>query len=322
MRRLFLVVLGLIIILTSCGVPSGNATAAKPTEEMKIAETIPEIQDSREQAQKNGTYAFVRGNLKMYLPTYYTSPSPNKNGIYFELDYSKTDKAICGIISEVLSDNIPDPNEKNLKDFHEGVISALGGEIENSVKVELPKGFADATAFRSVARVPDGQIDQYILYDIYSDKEDKIWILLLGTVRGNKYAYTSDFDEILSTLKITTEEDTNLATLNHESESSENRSDVSDNSEAKTEDSSSSDIRKAIDSYEAFFDEYIAFMEKYKRNPSDLQLLADYMKFVDQYEKTMNELDALNDTDMSAADREYYLDAMNRINKKLLDAMD
>jgi len=63
-------------------------------------------------------------------------------------------------------------------------------------------------------------------------------------------------------------------------------------------------------------------MEKYKRNPSDLQLLADYMKFVDQYEKTMNELDALNDADMSAADREYYLDAMNRINKKLLNAMD
>ena len=36
----------------------------------------------------------------------------------------------------------------------------------------------------------------------------------------------------------------------------------------------------------------------------------------------MNELDALNDADMSAADREYYLDAMNRINKKLLNAMD
>ena len=82
------------------------------------------------------------------------------------------------------------------------------------------------------------------------------------------------------------------------------------------------EFKKTMDEYEKWFDEYIAFMEKYKRNPSDLQLLADYMKFVDQYEKTMNELDALNDADMSAADREYYLDAMNRINKKLLNAMD
>ena len=92
--------------------------------------------------------------------------------------------------------------------------------------------------------------------------------------------------------------------------------------EAKGKESTSSDIRKAIDSYEAFFNEYIAFMEKYKRNPSDLQLLSDYLVFVEKYEKTMNDLDALNDADMSAADREYYLDAMNRINKKRLSVMD
>ena len=130
----------------------------------------------------------------------------------------------------------------------------------------------------------------------------------IGTETGKSNIPSDSFNQEEAEAKEETEEETEAKT---ETET-----------EAKTEGSSSSDIRKAIDSYEAFFDEYIVFMEKYKRNPSDLQLLADYMKFVDQYEKTMNELDALNDADMSAADREYYLDAMNRINKKLLSAMD
>ena len=138
----------------------------------------------------------------------------------------------------------------------------------------------------------------------------------IGT-EGKKTNVPSDSsDQEEAKVKEETEKDT------EEKTETETEANTEVENEVKSKDSASSDIRKAIDSYEAFFDEYIAFMEKYKRNPSDLQLLADYMKFVDQYEKTMNELDALNDADMSAADREYYLDAMNRINKKLLNAMD
>lgn len=321
MHRFSIAFLGFILLLVSCGNASGNTATERTAESVTEAvESIPEILDSKEQAQKNGTFVFVKDHLKMFLPTYYTSPVQNEHYINFDIVYAETDVARIGIASDVLSTSVSDAKEESLKQFHEEIIGALGGEIISSVKVTPSKDLAEDISYRNVLKTPNDQVDQMLLYDIYSVKQDRFWLLLLATAKGNKYAYDADFEEILSTLKYTTEEDTDLASL--ENGSLGYTSDLSDRSEAKIEENSSSDIRKAIDSYEAFFDEYIAFMEKYKRNPSDLQLLADYMKFVDQYEKTMNELDALNDADMSAADREYYLDAMNRINKKLLNAMD
>ena len=35
-----------------------------------------------------------------------------------------------------------------------------------------------------------------------------------------------------------------------------------------------------MDSYEAFVDEYVAFMEKYNNNPSDIGLIADYASYM------------------------------------------
>lgn len=38
------------------------------------------------------------------------------------------------------------------------------------------------------------------------------------------------------------------------------------------------DFKKAMDSYEKFFDEYVAIMKKYANNPTDMSILADYSK--------------------------------------------
>jgi hypothetical protein len=40
------------------------------------------------------------------------------------------------------------------------------------------------------------------------------------------------------------------------------------------------DVKEAIDAYEAFIDEYIAFMTKYSESDNSLEMLADYMIFM------------------------------------------
>ena len=69
-------------------------------------------------------------------------------------------------------------------------------------------------------------------------------------------------------------------------------------------------FKNAMDQYEDFFDEYIAFM----KNPDMLE----YATFLTKYTKAMNALEGLEDQDMSDAELAYYTDVLLRIDKKLL----
>ena len=80
----------------------------------------------------------------------------------------------------------------------------------------------------------------------------------------------------------------------------------------------STSFKESMDAYEAYFDEYIAFMEKYKNNPTDPSLLADYAEFMSSYAATMEKMTALGNQEMTMAEAAYYLEVTNRINQKLL----
>ena len=66
---------------------------------------------------------------------------------------------------------------------------------------------------------------------------------------------------------------------------------------SKVDETSASDVsanglrpefKDAMDSYEAFFDEYVAFMNKYAESDgSDLALLSDYTSYVSKYADMM-----------------------------------
>lgn len=82
----------------------------------------------------------------------------------------------------------------------------------------------------------------------------------------------------------------------------------------------STDFKVAMDSYEAFFDEYVAFMKKYaKSNGTDMNLLNDYTTYMSKYADTMTKFEALKDADMSTAETAYYIEVQGRITKKLLE---
>ena len=76
-------------------------------------------------------------------------------------------------------------------------------------------------------------------------------------------------------------------------------------------------FKETMDSYEAFFDEYIAFMKKYQENPGDMSLLSEYTDYLTKYSEYLSKLDAIDTDSLSAADMAYYTEVNARILKKL-----
>lgn len=80
------------------------------------------------------------------------------------------------------------------------------------------------------------------------------------------------------------------------------------------------EIKEAIDAYEAFIDEYIAFMNKYTDSGNDISMLVDYMSFVSKLETYSNKMDAL-EKDLNDAELIYFYEVVNRCNLKMLESI-
>jgi len=77
------------------------------------------------------------------------------------------------------------------------------------------------------------------------------------------------------------------------------------------------EFKDAMDSYESFMDEYIAFMKKYAQsNGTDMSILKDYAEYLKKYKKAMEDFDKWNETEMNEAETKYYLEVQGRITKK------
>lgn len=79
------------------------------------------------------------------------------------------------------------------------------------------------------------------------------------------------------------------------------------------------EFKAAMDSYEEFFDEYVAIMKKYKANPTDMSILSDYAKYMGQYADMMEKFEKWENEDLNTAEAAYYVDVQARITKKLLE---
>lgn len=79
------------------------------------------------------------------------------------------------------------------------------------------------------------------------------------------------------------------------------------------------DFKEAMDSYEAFMNEYVEFLKKYQSNPNDAKLLADYAKYVSKYADMCDTFDKWESEDLNATEQAYYIDVQARVSKKLLE---
>ena len=79
------------------------------------------------------------------------------------------------------------------------------------------------------------------------------------------------------------------------------------------------EFKAMMDSYEAFFDEYIEFMNAYANADSMeiLNMLENYTTYLEQYTETMSKLGEIDQGELSAADALYYTEVTMRIYEKM-----
>ena len=83
------------------------------------------------------------------------------------------------------------------------------------------------------------------------------------------------------------------------------------------------EFKNAMDSYEEFIDEYVAFMKKYnKSDGSDLELIKDYTNYLEKYDKMVKAFEKWEGEDLNAKEEAYYLKVQTRVSKKLLEAVE
>ena len=82
----------------------------------------------------------------------------------------------------------------------------------------------------------------------------------------------------------------------------------------------SPDLKEMLDSYEAFVDEYVEFMQKYQDSDDTTSMLSDYMKYMQSYAEFVQEVDDVDTDNLSAADYAYYIEVTSRISQKLIEA--
>ena len=92
-----------------------------------------------------------------------------------------------------------------------------------------------------------------------------------------------------------------------------------DNSEVDTEEMRP-EFKEAMDSYEAFYDEYCEFMKKYNANPTDTELISSYGDIMTEMVEMTEKFEAWEENDLNTAELKYYIEVNNRVAQKLVEA--
>lgn len=79
------------------------------------------------------------------------------------------------------------------------------------------------------------------------------------------------------------------------------------------------EFKAAMDSYEAFYDEYCDFMKRYKENPADLTLLTQYGEMLSKAAEMSEKFEAWDENEMNTAELAYYIEVNSRVTQKLLE---
>ena len=76
------------------------------------------------------------------------------------------------------------------------------------------------------------------------------------------------------------------------------------------------ELKEALDSYEAFIDEYVEFMQTYKDSDDVVSMMSEYSEYMQKYADAMEKIDNMDTENMSPADYSYYIEVTTRAAQK------
>lgn len=144
------------------------------------------------------------------------------------------------------------------------------------------------------------------------------------------HVYVSYEDEVMTIRIDEPEEDTKTddtsadASADTSAEKETEETEAADASSQEPDESVSDDdirpeFKEAMDSYEAFFNEYCDFMEKYNASDDQTSMLAEYADYMAKYADMLDKMDDIGDDDLTTAEAAYYAEVSARVMQKLSD---
>ncbi|MBR0140625.1 MAG: hypothetical protein IJM19_00060 [Ruminococcus sp.] len=80
----------------------------------------------------------------------------------------------------------------------------------------------------------------------------------------------------------------------------------------------SPEFKDLMDSYEAFFDQYVEIVNRYAENPLDAEIMNEYFDYLNKLTEMEKNLNSIDQKSLNAAELAYYLEVTARIEAKLL----
>ena len=80
------------------------------------------------------------------------------------------------------------------------------------------------------------------------------------------------------------------------------------------------EFQKNMEDYEAFYDEYIAFMQKYSKSDNPVTMMTDYLSLMSRAEEMERSLDQIDESELSDDEYKLYIDVTTRVTNKLAKA--
>lgn len=158
------------------------------------------------------------------------------------------------------------------------------------------------------------------VFDFWSDMRSELWDDDIERAEEKIVDFREDIEKLKNK-----DSQSDAQSSNEENEENSNNA-TSEDAENKDIDASEElvdgmrpEFKEAMDSYEAFYDEYCDILKKYAENPSDMEILTSYTDMLTKAAEMSESFEAWEDNEMNDAELKYYLDVNNRIAKKLLD---
>lgn len=71
------------------------------------------------------------------------------------------------------------------------------------------------------------------------------------------------------------------------------------------------EFKEAMDSYEAFFDEYAEFMKKFSKSGNAVGMMLDYSSYMTKYADAMDKLNKVDTEKLTIEEQKYYIEVMD-----------
>ena len=232
------------------------------------------------------------GGLVFQIPSYYDEPTHGDDGS--SAIAVKESGEIVGAIIFTSVDIGANPSDDAFKSAKDELVSKVAEVVSAKAGTPEETTLCGYTAVKAEL-YSDELIGYTILYIVPGSKS--ISAVLAAYTPDTEYDYIPDFERIIESAKI------------------------NDAVEETSADGVTPEFKAKMDSLEAFFDEYVDFMNTYLNAASSgdvMGMLSKYMNFLSKYADAMSDLEDIDEVSLSAADYAYYIEVYSRITQKLL----